>query len=218
MMLPRNRLPETDIYAVLSSAHCRGRGNVETARLLLEAGVKIIQYREKDHPPAQNYSECRAIRDLCRQHGACFIVNDDAILARSVEADGLHLGQDDLVPKTARIIVGRQMLIGLSVSTVSQVDAAVNQTEVDYLGVGPIFEARTTKPDASQPGNLELLDYSLIRSKVPVVAIGGIGVENAAEVTARGRVTLAMISGLIGAEDIGQRVLEIRSAIGKARG
>lgn len=215
-MLPSNRLPETDIYGILSSAHCRGRGNVETARLLLEAGVRIIQYREKDFQTLQKYEECCAIRDLCRQHGACFIINDDALLARSVDADGLHLGQNDLTPETARIIVGRRMLVGLSVSSASEIDAAVNQTEVDYLGVGPIFEARTTKPDASPPGNLDLLDYSLNRSKVPVVAIGGIRLENAAVIASRGRVMLAMISGLIGAENIGKRVLEIRSAIGKS--
>ncbi|TFG45096.1 MAG: thiamine phosphate synthase, partial [Dehalococcoidia bacterium] len=82
------RLPDTDIYAILSSAHSLGRGNIQTAQQLLEAGVKIIQYREKDFTERQKYDECLAIRELCLYHDACFIVNDDAQLALAVGADG----------------------------------------------------------------------------------------------------------------------------------
>src|SRR5271169_547492 len=99
-------LPETDIYAILSDAHSAGRGNIETARQLLEAGVRIIQYREEDFAAGRKLAECLAIREQCRRHSACFIVNDDAGLAAAVRADGLHLGQDDLPPSLARRVIG----------------------------------------------------------------------------------------------------------------
>ncbi len=209
------RLPETDIYAVLSSAHSLGRGNVETTRLLLEAGVKIIQYREKGFPARRKYAECLAIRELCRESGACFIVNDDAGLALAVEADGLHLGQDDLPPAAARKIVGEEMLIGLSATTAAEIDEALELHTIDYLGVGPVFDATATKPDAAAPGGLKLLDYAVSRSRLPVVAIGGIRLDNVAVITRRGRIYLAMVSGLVGAEHIGQRVADIRNALSK---
>jgi len=212
----KKHLPETDIYAILSDAHSLGRGNVETARLLLEAGVKIIQYREKDFPGRRKHEECLAIRDLCREYEACIIVNDDVALAAAVQADGLHIGQDDLLPPAARNIIGEDMILGLSVTTKVEIDAALKEPSVDYLGVGPVFDAASTKPDAAKPGGLDLLDYALKRSHLPVVAIGGIRLSNIGEIARRGRVCLAMVSGLVGAADIGHRVAEIRAQIASA--
>ena len=214
-MNPRH-LPQTDIYAVLSSAHSRGRPNIEVARQLLEAGVKIIQYREKALPMRQKYAECLAIRELCRRHDACFIVNDDAGLAVAVGAGGLHLGQDDLPPAAARKIIGEEMILGLSVTTPGEVDETAGLSTIDYLGVGPIFDATPTKPDAATPGGLALLDYCLSHSDLPVVAIGGIRLANVAELTRRGAMCLAMVSDLVGAEDLKQRVSQIRDAIATA--
>jgi thiamine-phosphate pyrophosphorylase len=215
-MKPR-RLPDTDIYAILSSAHCLGRSNVEVARRLLAARVKIIQYREKDFPMRQKYAECLAIRKLCREYDACFIVNDDAAVAAAVGADGLHLGQDDLPPAAARKVVGEEMLIGLSVATPAEVNKAVKNPAIDYLGVGPIFDATATKPDAAAPAGQELLDYAVLHSRLPVVAIGGITLDNVADVTRRGARCLAMISDLVGAEDIAQRVADLRAVIAACR-
>lgn len=206
-------MPDTDIYAILSSAHSRGRSNIEVAQQLLDAGIKIIQYREKDFGMSRKYAECLAIRDLCREYDACFIVNDDAGLAVAVGADGLHLGQDDLPPPAARRIIGEEMLLGISVTTPSEVDEAAKLTGIDYLGVGPIFDATATKPDAAAPGGLDLLDYALQRCHLPVVAIGGIRLANVADLTRSGARCLAMVSDLVGAEDIRQRVAQIRSAM-----
>jgi thiamine-phosphate pyrophosphorylase len=207
-------LPQTDIYAVLSSAHCLGRGNIETARLLLEAGVKIIQYREKDFPMRRKYEECLVIRQLCLRYGACFIVNDDTGLAVACDADGLHVGQEDLPPEAARRVLGEERLLGLSVTTRDEVDQAVNNPAVDYLGVGPIF-ATTTKPGAAAPGGLELLDYAVRCSRLPVVAIGGIAIGNIGLLSQRGVTRFALISDLIGVPDIGQRVAGLRAAVHK---
>ncbi len=209
----RRRLPETDVYAVLSDACSAGRGNVATARLLLDAGVKIIQYREKDFQMRRKYTECLTIRELCRQHDACFIVNDDAGLAVTCGADGLHVGQDDLPPGAARSIIGEDMLLGLSVTSKADVDQASGLSTIDYLGVGPIFDARATKSDAATPGGLELLDYCLTHSHLPVVAIGGIRLADIPDLVSRGAKCVAMISDLVGAQDIGKQVDQIRSAM-----
>jgi thiamine-phosphate pyrophosphorylase len=207
----RRTLPKSSIYAVLSDACSAGRGNVETTRLLLEAGVKIIQYREKDFPMRQKYRECLAIKQLCREHGAFFIVNDDAGLAVACDADGLHLGQDDLPPEAARRVVGDEMVIGLSVSTIEEIDKALTIPGIDYLGVGPIF-ATSTKLDAPTPGGTALLEHALKRSSLPVVAIGGIRRINIGLLASRGCRYFAIISDLVGAEDLNKRVIELRDA------
>ncbi|XUX00830.1 MAG: thiamine phosphate synthase [Dehalogenimonas sp.] len=207
----RKTFLQTDIYAILSNACSGGRGNVETARLLLKAGIKIIQYREKDFPMRRKYDECVSISRLCHEHNACFIVNDDAGLAVACGADGLHLGQEDLPPDAARRVVGADMFIGLSVTTPEEIDKALTTPEVDYLGVGPVF-ATATKPDAAPPGGVALLEYALERSHLPVVAIGGITRENIGWLAERGCKSFAIISDLIGAEDLMQRVSDLRSA------
>ena len=199
------------MYAVLSDACSAGRGNVETARLLLEAGVKIIQYREKDFPMRRKYAECMAISQLCREHDSCFIVNDDAGLAVACDADGLHLGQDDLPPEVARKVIGEDMILGLSVTTPGEVDQALNNPAVDYLGVGPIF-ATATKPDAAAPGGIGLLEFALARSPLPIVAIGGINRNNVGLLAGCGAKCCAIISDLIGAGDVAQRVSDLRKA------
>ena len=206
----RKCLPDSDIYVILSDLHSAGRGNIETARLLLEAGIKIVQYREKGFQISRKYEECLAIRELCLQHDACFIVNDDAALAFAVAADGLHIGQDDLPPREARKIIGEEMLLGLSVTTPLEIDAALKDPAVDYLGVGPVF-ATATKPDASPPGGLELLDYAVRNSQLPIVAIGGIKLENISRVAGRGIRYFAMVSDLVSAEDIARRVVNLRA-------
>lgn len=209
-------LPDTDIYAVLSDACSQGRGNVATARRLLEAGVKIIQYREKDFPNQRQLDECAAIRQLCDEHEACFIVNDDLDLALAVKADGLHLGQQDIAPEEARRRIGIKMLLGYSVTTPEEIDQAQNIKAVDYLGVGPVY-ATGTKPDAALPGGLALVDYALAHSSRPIVAIGGIKQEHVAELISRGVHYIAMVSELTGAADIKQKVADIRAAVAVAQ-
>ena len=204
-------LPQTDIYAVLSDAHCLGRGNLETARALLEAGVKIIQYREKNFPMRRMYGECIAINRLCREHGACFIVNDDAGLAAACGAGGLHLGQDDLPPEAARRVIGEDMILGLSVTSFDEIDTALKNPEVDYLGVGPVF-ATATKADAAPPGGMSLVEYAMKHSRLPVVAIGGITLDNIGTLAKLGVTCFAMISDLVGTADLSQRVSDLRNA------
>lgn len=211
------RLPRTDIYGITDSVLSRGRSNEEVVALMLAAGVKIIQYREKEFAMRQKYRECLAIRELCTRYRACFIVNDDVGLAIAVGADGVHVGQDDLPVAKARELVGDRILVGLSVTSAKQADEAVGSGVVDYLGVGPVY-CTATKKDAHAAVGLGLLDYVASRYQVPIVAIGGIKQGNVAAVFWHGAACAAMISDIVGSEDIGGKIRAIRETIARAGG
>lgn len=176
----------TDIYGITADEYSLGRGNVETVRLMVAAGVKVIQYREKDKTAREMYDECLAIRELTRSGGITFIVNDHVDLAVAVEADGVHIGQDDLPPEKARQLVGDEMIIGLSTHSPAQAQAAMGIADIiDYIGVGPIF-ATNTKKDVCEPVGLEYLEYVAGHIALPFVAIGGIKEHNIGLVHAGG--------------------------------
>ncbi|MEM0119971.1 MAG: thiamine phosphate synthase [Thermoprotei archaeon] len=170
---------------------------VEVARILLKAGVRIIQYREKKAPAKRMYEEALEIKRLCAQYGAKFIVNDRVDLALSVEADGVHIGQDDL-PLTAvkKILPGG--LIGVSARTVEQALEA-EALGATYLGVGSIYPT-TTKGDAQYTGE-EGLKNILEKVSIPVYAIGGIKLEHVCRLKSFGVRGVAVISAILGEPD-----------------
>jgi len=215
-MMALRRFPQTDLYGVTASEYSLGRSNPDVVKQMLEAGIKLIQYREKEFTMWQKYHECLAIRKLCREYDACFIVNDDVHLALAVEADGIHVGQDDLPVAKTRQLVGEKMLVGLSTSTPQQADQAVESGVVDYLGVGPIYDT-ATKKDVGVPVGLEYLDYLVQYHQIPLVAIGGIKQSNVADVIRHGITCVVMISDIVGADNIGQKIKAIRETISIAK-
>ena len=203
----------TDIYGITADEYSLGRGNVETVRLMIEAGIKVIQYREKDKSARQMYEECLAIRELTRSSGVTFIVNDHVDLAVAVEADGVHIGQDDLPPEKVRELVGDEMIIGLSTHSPAQAQAAMDIAGIiDYIGVGPIF-ATNTKKDVCEPVGLEYLEYVVNNINLPFVAIGGIKEHNIGLVRARGARIISLVTEIVGAPDIAAKVGAIRAAL-----
>ncbi|MFC1862020.1 thiamine phosphate synthase [Chloroflexota bacterium] len=215
-MIERRWFPQTDLYGVTASEYSLGRSNQEVVQQMLEAGIKLIQYRDKEFTIRHKYDECLVIRKLCREYDACFIVNDDVHLALAVEADGIHVGQDDLPVVKVRELVGEKMLIGLSTSTPQQAAQAVNSGVVDYLGVGPIYDT-STKKEAGVPVGLDYLDYLVQRYRIPLVAIGGIKLSNVANVIRHGVTYVVMITDIVGADNIGQRIRAIRETISIAK-
>ena len=207
--MSNRRFPITDLYCITANEYSRGRRNPAVVKEMLEAGVKIIQYREKDFPMRQKYQECLAIRELCKQHQACFIVNDDVHLALAVEADGVHIGQDDLPVEKVRQLVGQQMLVGLSTHNPEQADRAVSSGMVDYIGAGPLF-ATSTKKGVCGPVGLEYLDYVVKHHQIPFVAIGGIKQHNIASVVEHGATCMALVTEIVGAADIGSKIRALR--------
>ena len=215
MRKQRRHFPETDIYCITANRFSLGRSNLDVVRQILEAGVKIVQYREKDFSMLQKYRECVAIRDLTARHGAIFIVNDDVHLALAVESDGIHVGQDDLPVEKVREIVGDKMLLGLSTHSPDQARRAVTSGIVDYIGVGPLYGTAIKKEPMAAVG-LEYLDYVVNHHRIPFVAIGGIKEHNVAEVIKHGATCVCLVSEIVGAENIGGKIQAIRAQISKA--
>ena len=212
--MQQRRLPKTDLYCITASQFSLGRSNIEVVKQMLEAGIKIVQYREKDMTMLQMYRECVAIRDLTAWHGACFIVNDHVDLALAVESDGVHVGQDDLPPEKVRNLVGDKMLIGLSTHSPEQADLAEKSGIVDYIGVGPLFKT-FTKKDAQPPVGLQYLDYVVAKHELPFVAIGGIKEHNVGEVIKHGATCVCLVTEFTENQNIGLKIQSVREEIVK---
>jgi len=203
----------TDIYGITADEYSRGRGNVETVRQMVEAGIKVIQYREKHKSARQMYQECTAIREITRRCGITFIVNDHIDLAVSVCADGVHIGQDDLPPQEVRRLAGDEMIIGLSTHSPAQARAASDIAGIiDYIGVGPIFATRT-KRDVCRPVGLAYLEYVANNISLPFVAIGGIKEHNIRLVRAGGAGIISLVTEIVGAPDIPAKVSALRAVL-----
>jgi thiamine-phosphate pyrophosphorylase len=186
-MLRHERLAGARLYLIGSGA--------DLSRVLdgaLAGGVGIVQLRD----PAPSRELASTLLERCRAAGALFVVNDDPQLAVEVEADGVHVGQDDMAVAAARVIVGPERLVGLSTHSPAQIDAA---EAVDYIGVGPVY-ATPTKP-GYRPVGLGLVRYAAVRARVPFFAIGGIDTSNASEVFAAGARGISVVRAIGDAED-----------------
>lgn len=168
----------------------------------LRAGTTIVQYRQKSGSSAALYTEALELRALCRS--ALFLVNDRIDIAMAVNADGVHIGRDDLPLPVARRLLGPKRVIGVSVRSLDEAVRAVDEG-ANYLGVGPIF-ATTTKGDAGRPVGIELLQEIRRECKLPLAAIGGITPANAREVITAGADMVCAISAVVGAPDVGRAV------------
>ena len=205
------RLPDTDIYAITDSAQSLGRPVITVVNELLRAGVRIIQYREKDKKAGEMLQECRQIRAATQAAGACFIVNDHVDIALLVDADGVHVGQEDIPLADVRALVGPDRIIGVSTHSPQQAADAV-AGGADYIGVGPLF-ATQTKKDVCMPVGLGYLEQVVSIFSIPFVAIGGIKRHNIGDVVRRGARCCCLVSELVEAQDIGQRVQEVRACM-----
>ncbi len=211
----KKHIPAGGIYCITGEEFSRGRTNVQVAREMVNAGIEIIQYREKEKKALLKFRECLEIRKLTADAGVVFIVNDDAALALAVAADGIHIGQDDLPIEKVRELVGEEMIIGLSTHSPAQAGEAIAKG-ADYLGVGPLFRT-FTKKDVCEPVGLECLDYAVQNCHLPFVAIGGIKEHNIGEVARRGARLICTVTEILGAEDIRATILRLRQKIEEGR-
>lgn len=199
---------DTDLYCLTAEEFSCGRGNIDVVKEMIDSGVKLIQYREKEKSMLEKYSECMEIRRLTKEAGVTFIVNDHVDLAMAVGADGLHVGQDDLPISVIRQITGGKIFIGLSTHSPEQAQQAVKDG-VDYIGVGPVFKTYTKK-DVCDPVGFEYLEYVVKNIDLPFVAIGGIKEDNVKEIVKRGAKCIAMVTEIVGAENINGKINSIR--------
>ena len=205
----------THLYGITAYEYSLGRSNVEVVKQMLVAGIKVIQYREKERKLDVMYEECLAIRALTQDAGATFIVNDHVDLAMMVKADGVHIGQNDLPPLEVRALIGEEMILGLSTHLPEQAKRAEALGVVDYIGVGPIF-ATQTKKDVCAPVGFDYLDYVVSNISLPFVAIGGIKEHNLNDVLGHGARMVALVTQIVGALDIASKVEEINAIVKKS--
>jgi thiamine-phosphate pyrophosphorylase len=160
---------------------------LETARLAVQGGATVVQWRLKDVPRVDVVERGRATRSLCARYGVPFVVNDDVEAALMLGADGVHLGRGDAGAEAAR---GHGLMLGLSAANLEEARAADGQA--DYIGAGPVW-ATPSKPDAAPPLGLHGLAAICARVHEPVVAIGGVDATNAAECVRAGAAGVAVI-------------------------
>lgn len=206
----KEKLNDIDLYFITDS-RLTGRTVLEDVGSAIRAGVKIIQYREKDLTTREMIDEAVKISQLCRENDVLFIINDRVDIALAVDADGVHLGNEDMPYEAARIILGNTKIIGLTVHDVGEAIEA-ERIGADYIGISPIFET-TTKPDAGTPAGIDLIKYIKKAVKIPFVAIGGINQENVKSVLEAGARSIAVISAIVTKDDVEKECKKFREVI-----
>ena len=194
------------LYIISDTTLSRGRTHAEVAIAAIRGGARIIQLREKALSFEEACPIAREVRRIAADAGVTFIVNDSAELALAVDADGVHIGQGDMPLAEARRLLGDGRIIGVSTHGIEEALKAEDEG-ADYIGFGPMF--KTATKDSAEPKGCEGL--MLIRDKVgiPIVAIGGINAANAARVMDSGADAVAVISAVVGADDIEEAAREI---------
>ena len=202
------------IYGILGERFSLGRTNVDVAKQMVDAGINVLQYREKlkDKTLKEIYHECLEIRKITQEAGVAFIINDYADIALMVGADGIHQGQDDLPVKALRKIAP-DMMIGCSTHSPEQARKAI-EDGADYIGVGPIFTTQT-KEDVCDAVGFEYLEHVVKTHDTPFVAIGGIKLHNLRDVLSKGAKTVCLVTEIIGAQHIEKRIKEIKQILGE---
>ena len=191
--------PLQGLYAITDPQLTPGDRVLSAAEAALRGGATLLQYRDKPADADTRRHRAARLALLCKDHGARFIVNDDAALAAEVEADGVHLGQSDGAVGRARMLLGDDKLIGVSCH--GRLDLAQKAADggADYLALGRFFESRT-KPGAP-PASLDTLREARRRFSLPLVAIGGVNPHNARQLIEAGADLVAVIHALFGHAD-----------------
>ncbi len=197
-------LPHPFLYVITDD---KVHSHVEVAKKALEGGAKVIQYREKKKDAREMYFEAKEIKELCESYDAIFIVNDRVDIALCVEADGVHVGQNDLPFERLREIFPG--IIGVSVKSVEQAKKA--EEFADYVGAGAVFPTKTKKSKVIGLNGLREIVKSV---SIPVVGIGGINAENVAEVIKAGA-SPAVLSAVAHADDVRKATERLVSIIRK---
>jgi thiamine-phosphate pyrophosphorylase len=188
---------------------------VDVVAAAIRGGTRMVQYRDKKASTRSMVERARALAELCRKMGAVFLVNDRVDVALAVAADGVHVGQEDMPVALARKLLGPDKLLGVSVHSAAEIHRA-EQEGADHVSLSPVF-ATPTKPDHQTPLGLEGVRALAAVSRVPVVAIGGIQLHNAAQVIAAGARGICVVSAIIAAPDPEQAARRLRQIMEAAR-
>lgn len=200
------------LYAVTDRSWLGEQTLYEQVELALRGGVTCVQLREKELPPAAFLAEAKELKVLCARFGVPLIINDNVELALEVDADGVHVGQEDMDAQDVRSLIGPDKILGVTAKTIEQAQNA-QRNGADYLGSGAVFGS-TTKWNA-KPMSRELLQSICESVTIPVVAIGGIHRGNIATLAGTGIRGAAVVSGIFAAADIEEECRVLRAEVEK---
>ena len=178
----------------ITDRNIAGLSNIQIVRQAISAGIRLIQLREKQMTKKELYREALSLRELTRKYKTTFIINDHMDIALAVDADGVHLGQEDMPLEEARRIMGKKKIIGISTHSLKQALKA-ERAGADYIGFGPVFSTATK--DAGRSKGIKALAEIRWHVRIPIAAIGGITPENISQVMSAGADTAAVISGIL---------------------
>jgi thiamine-phosphate pyrophosphorylase len=184
----------TRLYAI-TNTQLSGLSLADQVAQLSQGGARLVQLREKHLAPREFCRDAEVAVRIARTNSTRIIINDRADIARALQADGVHLGQDDLPPEAARRLLGPDAVIGVSTHNVQQAQRA-SKMPIDYIAIGPIFPTQTKVNAEPLVGLNSLRRIREVIGAIPIVAIGGITAENAGEVISAGADAVALISGL----------------------
>lgn len=215
--MTRSSLPPPDwaLYVITDHHAAAGRPLLDLVRAALRGGATVVQLRMKHGSTRKMLALGQALHEVTRAAGVPLIVNDRLDVALALDAEGVHLGQEDLPAHLARRLIGPDRLLGVSVETVEQAEQA-RRDGADYLGVGDLF-GTPSKPDAGPPIGLEALRAIARAVPLPSVGIGGVTPENAGAVIDAGAAGVAVISAVIGAADPEQAARDLRAIVEQRR-
>ncbi|WP_037353512.1 thiamine phosphate synthase [Selenomonas sp. FC4001] len=200
------------LYAVTDSRWLNGAALAEAVEKALAGGVTCVQLREKQLPFDEFLRTAKEIKSLCQSYHVPFIVDDNLDIALACDADGLHIGQNDMPAAKARKLLGPDKILGVSAQTVEQAIAACRDG-ADYLGVGAVFPTGTKTDAVEVP--LDTLKAITAAVDIPVVAIGGIGADNIAELSGTGIAGAAVVSAIFAQDDIKKAAANLRQLMVK---
>ncbi len=203
-----DKLRLSSLYILTDHGLSRGRSNVEVIREAIAGGADVIQLRDKGYTANQLLGEALKLRKITREAGVPFIINDRVDVALAVDADGVHLGQDDFPIAWARRLLGKDRIIGISTHNVEEAIQA-EKDGADYISIGSVFPT-TTKSDARPISALNLITDIEENVNIPVVAIGGIKTENVAQIGQAGADCIAVISAVVSATNIREAAAKLR--------
>lgn len=204
MSLDKNSLL---LYAVTDRHWLNGASLYEQVEQAIEGGASFVQLREKELGQEAFLQEAIEIQKLCRNYHVPFVINDNVEIARSIDADGVHVGQSDMEAGNVRALIGKDKILGVSAQTVEQAVLA-EKRGADYLGVGAVFHTGS-KADASEV-SFETLKAICEAVKIPVIAIGGISRDNVLSLGGSGICGIAVISAIFAQKDIRGATAELR--------
>ena len=183
---------------------------MDVAAAAIAGGVRHIQYRAKDLSKRDAYFNSVQLKALAHRSGVTFVINDEVDLALAVEADGVHLGQEDFPLSAARSLLGPRRIIGISVHTLPQAREA-EAGGADYLGIGPVFSSTTKQ--ARPPLGCEALKQFRRQVRIPIIAIGGISMVNIRQVMAVKIAGVAVVSAVLSRSDVAAATAELTAVL-----